>query len=661
MNTTISMEHKTSDAIHEKTEHHLSHPHRVGRLPMSYIIRIAIANILHTRSRTLIATAAMAVGIGAVVLLVSFGYGLQHIIVQRLLRPNSLRLADVQSSSTALTLSSDALTNFKKLPYVEDVAASISLAGSLGYGNLKTEVVVIALTNNFLDLSSVYPLEGHFFSKEAEQKAAACRPDEKECGSEIEKLMSMAQTGQVAGASVEGNKIQAGQLVKEGPVRFRIKDDVYIPLRSAPKVNAPLVGYVTGSLFKSYQGKEVWGGTYDSIAGSGKAYQDTVGDWWGRWIKTTLPLHTKIDDSTYAPSQDASGGQQSGKGYLDEGSLQLLSAEQVTLERQMDELEKRVTGKVLGEASVSSVLAASTSAAVSASSTDEAALRGLIFGKTQADVMVKPSVELGVVEVKKLKGHEVVVSTGFLNALKLKPKDILQKELTLEYIVGGGQITGVAGRVLSKPVKYTVVGVIRDDNKSVVYTPLADVESIGIKKYTLAKILVKDAAKLKDVREKIQSFGFITQSLTDTLIQIDKLFRLMRFLLGAFGAIALIVAIFGMFNTLTVSLLERTREIGVMKTLGTRDSDVVKLFMVESAVIALFGGIFGIILGIVFGDCINFITGFFRDDKTVSLFDTPPLFIIGILVFAVIIGVLTGLYPSLRSRTISALDALRYE
>jgi len=116
-----------------------------------------------------------------------------------------------------------------------------------------------------------------------------------------------------------------------------------------------------------------------------------------------------------------------------------------------------------------------------------------------------------------------------------------------------------------------------------------------------------------------------------------------------------------MFNTLTVSLLERTREIAVMKTLGTTDRDVVRLFLAESVIIGFLGGILGIFLGQQIGGVINFISSFFRDDKTVSLFVSPSYFLAMILLLSIGIGIVTGIYPSKRAKNISPLDAIRYE
>jgi len=104
---------------------------RRGRLSWVVIFRLALKNLLYGKTRTAVTVAAIAVGAGAIVFLVSFGYGLQEIVTNRLVMPNSLKLADVQSDSTALSLSRDKAKEIRNIEGVEDFRVSVSLAGSL--------------------------------------------------------------------------------------------------------------------------------------------------------------------------------------------------------------------------------------------------------------------------------------------------------------------------------------------------------------------------------------------------------------------------------------------------------------------------------------------------------------------------------------------------
>jgi putative ABC transport system permease protein len=121
------------------------------------------------------------------------------------------------------------------------------------------------------------------------------------------------------------------------------------------------------------------------------------------------------------------------------------------------------------------------------------------------------------------------------------------------------------------------------------------------------------------------------------------------FVLGLFGAVALIVSSIGMFNTMTVTLLERTNEIGIMRALGASKSNLRNLFLSESVVIGFLGGVVGTVIGIMLGQIFNFIINSlaskFGGAKT-SLFVYPSAFLILIIALSVFIGFLSGIFPA---------------
>ncbi len=127
---------------------------------------------------------------------------------------------------------------------------------------------------------------------------------------------------------------------------------------------------------------------------------------------------------------------------------------------------------------------------------------------------------------------------------------------------------------------------------------------------------------------------------------------------------ALLVATLGMFNTLTVSLLERTREVGLMKALGMKSDEVKELFLIESLIMGMLGGFLGIILGFVAGKLLSLVLSVFALVKGVGIIDItfiPLGFVLVIVFLAILVGIVTGLYPAKRAKHISALNALRYE
>ncbi len=135
-------------------------------------------------------------------------------------------------------------------------------------------------------------------------------------------------------------------------------------------------------------------------------------------------------------------------------------------------------------------------------------------------------------------------------------------------------------------------------------------------------------------------------------------------MLAILGMVALSVAALGVFNTLTVSLLERTREVGLMKAMGMKSSEVKDLFLTESMIMGFFGGVIGLIAGTLIGKVLSLILTAFSLVKGVGVVDVsyvPPVFIIAVMLLSVVVGILTGYFPAKRATKISALNALRYE
>jgi len=255
---------------------------------------------------------------------------------------------------------------------------------------------------------------------------------------------------------------------------------------------------------------------------------------------------------------------------------------------------------------------------------------------------------------------EIIVSQALVKAWNRENESVIGEELELQYLLTSTVLPQIKGRVLSEPEKYKIVGVFAETKTPLVMVPVADMESMGIKEYTMGKVMVKKETDLAKVRTLVQAMGLVTKSVVDTLNQIAKLFTIVRFLLGSFGAIALVVALAGMFNTLTVSLLERTREIGVMKSLGTTNIDITRILLAESVLISLSGGLFGLGAGFVLGKILDQVI-FGQTNLNQSMFVLNWWFSIMVILISWLVGVITGWYPAKRASRISALNALKYE
>jgi putative ABC transport system permease protein len=256
------------------------------------------------------------------------------------------------------------------------------------------------------------------------------------------------------------------------------------------------------------------------------------------------------------------------------------------------------------------------------------------------------------------KAKEVILSEDSIRALKLEPEKVLGQEISFEGVQqqDGGDKNGDA------KIKLKVVGTITEKNG---YAPLETLKELGSEKYSTVRVKVEDRNEVKNVRKTIESMGFpTTNSAGDQVEQIDQAFVIIRSVLGGFGLISLFVAAIGIFNTMTISLLERTHEIGIMKSIGGRSRDVALIFTTEAAVIGLWGGILGVFSGWLLGEGINGLMNFIAVNvggEKSDVFYTPLDFAGVVVLFSFIISTIAGIWPARRASKLNPLEALRYE
>jgi len=245
---------------------------------------------------------------------------------------------------------------------------------------------------------------------------------------------------------------------------------------------------------------------------------------------------------------------------------------------------------------------------------------------------------------------------------------------------------GDDGRPVERVVRLRVVGVIegtggRDDYA--VYLALNDVLDLnawltgaranpGRDGYQQGLVKVANADQVMAVEQEIIRQGFIAYSPRSTLQSLNVFFLVIQGVFGGIGAIALIVAAFGIANTMTMAIYERTREIGLMKALGASNRDVMSIFLAESGSIGLLGGIGGVMLGTGFGALIDLIAstylaaqavqqGATGSELAISIIHTPLWLPIFATVFSALVGVVSGIYPAVRAASLSPIMALKYE
>ncbi len=182
--------------------------------------------------------------------------------------------------------------------------------------------------------------------------------------------------------------------------------------------------------------------------------------------------------------------------------------------------------------------------------------------------------------------------------------------------------------------------------------------------YMSLTVRVKSPSLVDATEAKIKELGFGAFSLLDASKSLRIFFSVFDLLLGIFGSLALAVATLGIINTLVMAILERRREIGVLKALGAADSDVKQLFFVEAGVMGLAGGVLGVLFGWMIGVVLTFATNVYlkrQDLPGVEIFAVPWWLISGAIGFAVLVSLIAGLYPASRAAKLNPVDALRYE
>jgi putative ABC transport system permease protein len=240
--------------------------------------------------------------------------------------------------------------------------------------------------------------------------------------------------------------------------------------------------------------------------------------------------------------------------------------------------------------------------------------------------------------------------------------------------------------LVPKQLKLKIVGIVSSEpnrglrqGRTPMFLPLALAESLDMvqagelwstlrpsesKTYIALIVRVARSKSVAQVEEDIRKQGFSTFSILDASKGITRFFTFLDLFLGIFGSLALAVASLGIVNTLVMAILERRREIGIMKALGASDGDVKRIFFFEAGAMGVLGGALGAGLGWTIGRVINFGTNIYlqrQDIRPENFWVVPVWLVAAALIFSMIISTLAGWFPASRAAKLDPVQALRHD
>ncbi|HMA79157.1 MAG TPA: FtsX-like permease family protein [Candidatus Paceibacterota bacterium] len=262
-------------------------------------------------------------------------------------------------------------------------------------------------------------------------------------------------------------------------------------------------------------------------------------------------------------------------------------------------------------------------------------------------------------------GSSVMLSPAVLQLFGIdEPETFVGESVNFRILVPANDGTDDINEIIIEK-DYVVRGITAEEGVLNALMMMPELRNyVGIEEYERAQVRVSTNEFLESVEAELIEEGYRVTALSKTVEQASQIFQGIQATLAVFGGIALVVSAIGMFNTMTVTLLERTKEIGIMRTIGASPKDIKWLFVSESIVVGFLGGLSGIVMGVVFGATINILLNFVASQfggQSVQLFSFPLTFLTFIALFSAGVGYLTGIFPARRAASLNPLDAIRYE
>jgi putative ABC transport system permease protein len=262
--------------------------------------------------------------------------------------------------------------------------------------------------------------------------------------------------------------------------------------------------------------------------------------------------------------------------------------------------------------------------------------------------------------------NEIIISNAAAKNFDIKDASTaIGKTVDLEfYVFSTDGENGLKTKKVNSSAK--ISGISNDDLVAAIYMPLSQLKVLSEQtKYNGIKVKVSDRKNVAVARNEVEAMGFSTTSVVDLIKQVDKIFYVTQIILGVIGGVALIVALISIVNIMTISLLERTHEVGTLKAIGATNKDIRRIFEYEVAFFGIAGGVTGVAGAWGFGILINYVIHLLlvstNTGNYMNVFVTPAPFAIEMIILTLLVSMMAGWYPAKRASKLSPLEALRYE
>jgi putative ABC transport system permease protein len=263
------------------------------------------------------------------------------------------------------------------------------------------------------------------------------------------------------------------------------------------------------------------------------------------------------------------------------------------------------------------------------------------------------------------------------------PPDLQDQTITLEITKWVSDESG-SGMEVKKRLRLKVVGIIESSRSEADYSVFMSLDQVqdinawvqgrrfnpNVDGYEMAIVIADNREQALDIATQINNMGYMANTPQEFIQGVNSFFVVLQVIFGGVGGVALLVAAIGIANTMTMAILERTREIGLMKAVGATNRDVLSIFLGEAAGIGFVGGVGGILLGVLIGKVIDILGSVYMAGQSTGGYGglgtgisvvTPVWLILFAILFSTLIGLLSGLYPALRAASLVPVRALKYE